>query len=77
LNPNCKYKLDKTPTIITIELYKKGNSNLKIKYTIPMVKYCPTIAIHLRITKVFLSNCISDFEVKTSENFIQEIIYLN
>ena len=62
-----------TPKKITKEQYKKGNSNLKKKYTIPIVKYCPTKAIHLSITKVFLSNWMLSFDVKKSENFIRKL----
>ena len=61
-------------TKILPDLVKKVSiSNLKIKKTILIVRYCPTIAIHLKITKVFLSKLILSFDVKNSENFIKKL----
>ena len=39
-----------------------------------MVNSCPTLAIHLKITKVFLSKLISLLDENISENFIKNYI---
>ena len=56
---------------------KIGNSRRKIKKTKFTAKNCPSIAIHLRLTNVFLSKLRFSPNLKRVEKFILRIKCLN